>query len=77
METYILTTEGEGDCEGRTSRQLGIFMGSKKQIMQYCLDTGLRPYYSFKLSKSNVIDVSNIHATVNIFEDSYGRITVR
>ena len=75
METWILTTEG--DCEGRSTRELGTFRGSKEQIMQYCIDTGLKPYYSFSLKKASpIIDVSNIDTDLAVFEDSYGRIKI-
>ncbi len=69
---YSLTTEG--DCEGRTTRQVGIFKGTPEQILTYCKQNNIKPYYNFSLMKINMVDASNVEPTVTIRFDSYGRI---
>ena len=72
---YKATTEG--DCEGRTTRTLGIFKAnSKLQVIEYLVANNIKPCYDYKVEEIDVLDISDtkiIYVSETI-EDSYGRI---
>lgn len=67
-----LTTEG--DEEGRTTSTVGLFLGTLDQVITYCIENNIKPYYNFKASDVTVVDVSNIEPKVVTSIGSYGRI---
>ena len=74
---YKATTEG--DCEGRTTRTLGIFKAnSKLQVIEYLVTNNIKPCYDYKVEEIDVLDISDTKIThvADIIEDSYGRIKV-
>lgn len=47
--TYKVTSEG--DCEGRTTRDIGYFKGTQDQIISYFLENNIKPTYTFRFSE--------------------------
>ena len=59
---YKATTEG--DCEGRTTRTLGVFKAnSKQQVIEYLVTNNIKPYYSYKVEEIDVLDISDTKIT--------------
>ena len=55
---YKATTEG--DCEGRTTRTLGIFKAnSKLQVIEYLVANNIKPCYDYKVEEIDVLDISD------------------
>ena len=74
---YKATTEG--DCEGRTTRTLGIFKAnSKLQVIEYLVTNNIKPCYDYKVEEIDVLDISDTKIThvADIIEEDYGRIKV-
>lgn len=74
---YKATTEG--DCEGRSTRTLGIFKAnSKLQVIEYLVVNNIKPYYNYKVEEIDVLDISDTKVTyvADIIEESYGTIKV-
>ena len=72
---YKATTEG--DCEGRTTRTLGIFKAnSKLQVIEYLVTNNIKPCYNYKVEEIDVLDISDTKVTyvADIIEEDYGRI---
>ena len=72
---YKATTEG--DCEGRSTKTLGIFKAnSKLQVIEYLVANNIKPYYDYMVEEIDVLDISDtkiIYVSETI-EDSYGVI---
>ena len=73
LQIKLLTTEG--DCEGRSTKNLGRFIGTNEQIIQYCVDNNIKPYYDFRIDDSEVIDVSGIKTNIIVTEGQWGKIS--
>lgn len=74
---YKATTEG--DCEGRSTRTLGVFKAnSKLQVIEYLVINNIKPCYTYMVEEINVLDITDTKVThvSDIIEDSYGRIDV-
>lgn len=74
---YKATTEG--DCEGRSTKTLGIFKAnSKLQVIEYLVTNNIKPYYGYKVEELDVLDISDIKVTyvADITEGRYGTIKV-
>ena len=72
---YKATTEG--DCEGRSTKTLGIFKANNKlQVIEYLVANNIKPCYDYKVEEIDVLDISDtkIIYVSEIIEDSYGRI---
>ena len=72
---YKATTEG--DCEGRTTRTLGIFKAnSKLQVIEYLVTNNIKPCYNYKVEEIDVLDISDTKVTyvADIIEEDHGRI---
>ncbi len=59
MAIYKVTTEG--DCEGKSTRTLGLFSGTKHQAIAYLKVNGNNPYYHYRIQKVDVVDVSSLN----------------
>lgn len=70
----IIKLTTEGDCEGRTTSTVGLFLGSLDQVITYCIENNIKPYYHFGVSSQTIIDVSNVVPKVTTSIGSYGRI---
>lgn len=73
MKAYKLTTEG--DCEGRSTKELGIFIGTPEQIVQYAQDNNIKKYYQYALTPIDIIDVTNVTTDKKVNISSYGTVT--
>lgn len=73
MNIIKLTTEG--DCEGRTTKTVGHFIGTIEQVMTYCIGNNIKPYYNFQKNTVEVVDCSSIVAKVQVKEDNLGYVT--
>lgn len=74
QEIYKVTTEG--DCEGRSVRTIGIFVGTKEQIATYLVENNIQPYYYFSFYLIDIKDVSNIKSKVKVEDDGYNRVKI-
>lgn len=72
MEIVCLTTEG--DCEGRSTRTVGYFIGTTEQIITYCIEKDIKPEYHFRTKTFNVVDCSNVIPRVSCSVSSFGSI---
>jgi len=72
MKVTQITTEG--DCEGLSTKVVGLFTGSIEQIITYLVANNIKPYYHFKQSFIEVVDCSKVQAKVSVSEGSYGRL---
>jgi hypothetical protein len=70
----IIKLSTEGDCEGRSTEDLGLFNGTIEQVVSYCVRNSIKPYYKFTYKTPCVIDVTDEIVTVNIKHQSYGAI---
>lgn len=64
----------EGDCEGRSTQTKGYFIGSLSQIITYCVNNNINPYYYFKAETVQVIDVSDLPEELQVSTGGYGRL---
>lgn len=74
---YKATTEG--DCEGRSTRTLGIFQAnSKLQVIEYLVANNIKPYYKYQVDEVEVKDIQDIEIkyVADIIEEQYGGIQV-
>ena len=74
---YKATTEG--DCEGRTTRTLGIFKAnSKLQVIEYLVANNIKPYYGYMVEEIDVLDISDTKViyVADIREERYSTIKV-
>ena len=74
---YKATTEG--DCEGRSTKTLGLFKAnSKLQVIEYLVTNGIKPYYDYKIEEIKVEDISElkVNYVADIIEEQFGRIKV-
>lgn len=72
MNIIKLTTEG--DCEGRTTKTVGYFVGTIEQVITYCVANNIKPCYNFQKNIVEVIDCSSLTAKIQVKEDDYGYI---
>jgi hypothetical protein len=72
IKAVVLITQG--DCEGRSTKTIGTFIGTINQIITYCIKNNIEPYYNFSSYNANIIDVSSIKEEVNVIIREYGRI---
>ena len=74
---YKATTEG--DCEGRSTKTLGLFKAnSKLQVIEYLVTNGIKPTYDYKIEEVDVLDISDlkVNYVADIVEEQFGRIKV-
>lgn len=74
---YKATTEG--DCEGRSTKTLGLFKAnSKLQVIEYLVTNGIKPSYDYKIEEIKVEDISElkVNYVADIIEEQFGRIKV-
>ena len=74
---YKATTEG--DCEGRTTRTLGIFKAnSKLQVIEHLVANNIKPYYGYMVEEIDVLDISDTKViyVADIREERYSTIKV-
>ena len=74
---YKATTEG--DCEGRSTKTLGIFKANSKiQVIEYLVTNNIKPYYGYKVEELDVLDISDTEVAyvADIIEERYGTIKV-
>lgn len=74
---YKATTEG--DCEGRSTKTLGIFKAnSKLQVIEHLVTNNIKPCYSYKVEELDILDISDTKVTyvADIIEEKYGTIKV-
>ena len=74
---YKATTEG--DCEGRTTRTLGIFKAnSKLQVIEHLVTNNIKPYYGYMVEEIDVLDISDTKViyVADIIEERYSTIKV-
>lgn len=62
----IIKLTTEGDVEGRTTKNIGYFLGSLDQIITYCILNNIHPVYSFSAEKINLIDVTDVTPKVKV-----------
>lgn len=72
IEVIQLTTEG--DCEGRSTKSLGMFIGNIDQIITYCLENGIKPYYNYSYKCVTITDVSDVIPKVITSNGKYGTV---
>ena len=72
VKAYKLTTEG--DCEGRTVKTLGIFIGTPEQVIQYAENNNIPKYYQYNISPVNIIDVSDVATDKKLNISQYGTV---
>lgn len=75
MNKQIITVTTEGDCEGRTTKTLGTFIGTPEQAIHYCRMNGLDPYYNYRVKPLDCIDVANINTNIVLEIDTWGKVT--
>ena len=74
---YKATTEG--DCEGRSTKTLGLFKAnSKLQVIEYLVTNDIQPYYDYKIEEIEVIDIAElkVNYVADIIEEKYGTVKV-
>lgn len=74
MNTQIIKITTEGDCEGKSIRTVGLFIGSVDQIITYLISKNIKPYYGFYADNIDVIDCSEIKPEVEVTVGSYGKL---
>lgn len=69
----------EGDCEGRTTREVGLFLGSIEQIMYHCYINNIKPEYHFKQHSVNVTDCTDLAVpkSFKVTTDHYNRLEIK
>lgn len=73
LATWNITTEG--DCEGRTIKQLGNFRGTKHQAIAYLKVNGIEPVYKYTITKVDVVDVADIPVgDFRVTTNSHGQV---
>ncbi|UYD60296.1 hypothetical protein OPFAMLBM_00297 [Aeromonas phage avDM12-TAAL] len=58
MATYRVSTEG--DCEGRSVRQLGVYSGEIKRIVSLLLLQGKNPYYTYTFQPVEILNADHM-----------------
>ena len=71
----LIKLSTEGDCEGRSTKDLGLFNGTIEQVVSYCVRNNIKPYYNFRYRAPLVIDVSDEIVTVNVEHQPHGAIS--
>lgn len=78
MNKQIITVTTEGDCEGRTTKTLGTFIGTPEQAIHYCRMNGLDPYYTYRVKPLDCIDVSGINTSIVLESiNTWGGVTIK
>lgn len=72
---YRITTEG--DCEGRSTKDLGIYEGTLEQIITYMTVKGIKPYYNYCATPIQVVNCNGIIPEVIVNSDNLGYLSVK
>lgn len=73
--TRVIKVTTEGDCEGHSTREVGLFTGELNQIVTHLLNIGEKPYYNFKVENVWITDCSLVCPDVVVTYDRWGKIT--
>jgi hypothetical protein len=74
MDMKVIQITTEGDCEGRSTKVVGLFTGSIEQIITHLVANNIKPYYTFNQKEIEVIDCSKVQPKVSVSKDCYGRL---
>lgn len=71
----VVELRTQGDCEGKSTSTVGIFIGSIDQIITYCIKNNIKPYYNFYCNLVKLTDVSDISPEVKVTIDNIGYLS--
>lgn len=71
----LLKVTTEGDCEGRSTKQLGMFYGTPHQAIAHLMVNDVKPYYHYHIQEVEVTDISGMDVgNFRVTMDSHGYV---
>lgn len=77
MRYFKITTEG--DCEGRSTKELCIVKAkNKQQAIAYCIRNGIKPYYDYYIEPLKVEDAMDCqYSDFDVYISGMGKVSYR